>query len=194
MFGVSSNRCDRQIKGIRIWSRSGPGVQRSGLKKHYPFTGSKVQGFNSRPWTAFEMRICEKSVSFIRPNTKFGAKLAIIWKNEHLNEDFRYLMPSLSLTLNRSTLVFLFFVPSWLSFYEIYYIFNELYISCIRDDVKGNFFQKARPEKARNINNIGWVVHGSGLKTPNELVSKGLCLHLIINPSHSMGAGIPDLR
>jgi len=46
------------------------------------------------------MRICEKGVSFVRPNPKFGAKLAIIWKNEHLNEDFRYLMPSLSLTLN----------------------------------------------------------------------------------------------
>jgi len=30
-FEVPSNRCDRQIDGIRIWSRSGPGVQRSGL-------------------------------------------------------------------------------------------------------------------------------------------------------------------
>jgi hypothetical protein len=30
------------------------------------------------------MRIYEKSVSFVRPNPKFGAKLAIIWQNEHL--------------------------------------------------------------------------------------------------------------
>jgi len=34
-FGVPSNRCDRQIKGIRIWSRSGPGVQRSGFFKRW---------------------------------------------------------------------------------------------------------------------------------------------------------------
>jgi hypothetical protein len=40
------------------------------------------QGFHSRPWTAFGMRIYEKSVSFVRPNTKFSAKLAIIWENE----------------------------------------------------------------------------------------------------------------
>ena len=44
------------------------------------FRGSR---FHSRPWTAFGMRICEKSVSFVRPNPKFGAKLAIIWENEH---------------------------------------------------------------------------------------------------------------
>jgi hypothetical protein len=29
------------------------------------------------------MRIYEKSVGFVRPNPKFGAKLAIIWENEH---------------------------------------------------------------------------------------------------------------
>jgi hypothetical protein len=46
------------------------------------------------------MRIYEKSVSFVKPNPKFGAKLAIIWQNEHFNEDFGFLMPSLSLTLN----------------------------------------------------------------------------------------------
>ena len=40
------------------------------------------QGLHSRPWTAFEMRIYEKSVSFVRPNLKFGAKLATIWENE----------------------------------------------------------------------------------------------------------------
>ena len=57
------------------------------------------QGFHSRPWTAFGMRIYEKSVGFIWPNPKFGAKLAIIWENEHFNENFGSLMPSLSLTL-----------------------------------------------------------------------------------------------
>jgi hypothetical protein len=41
------------------------------------------QGFHSRPWTAFGMRIYDKSVSFVRPNPKFGAKLAIIWQTEH---------------------------------------------------------------------------------------------------------------
>jgi hypothetical protein len=41
------------------------------------------QGFHSRPWTAFEMRIYEKSVSFVRPNPKFGAKLAIVLQNEN---------------------------------------------------------------------------------------------------------------
>jgi len=29
------------------------------------------------------MRVYEKSVSFVRPNPKFGAKLAIILGNEH---------------------------------------------------------------------------------------------------------------
>jgi hypothetical protein len=61
------------------------------------FRGSR---FHSRPWTAFGMRIYEKSVSFVRPNPKFGAKLAIIWKMSIFNEDFGSLMPSLSLTLN----------------------------------------------------------------------------------------------
>jgi hypothetical protein len=41
------------------------------------------QGLHSRPWAAFGMRIYEKSVSFVRPNPKFGAKLAIILENEH---------------------------------------------------------------------------------------------------------------
>ena len=41
------------------------------------------QGFHSRSWTAFGMCIYEKSVGFVRPNPKFGAKLAIIWENEH---------------------------------------------------------------------------------------------------------------
>jgi len=31
------------------------------------------------------MRIYEKSVSFVKPNPKFGAKLAITWKNERFS-------------------------------------------------------------------------------------------------------------
>jgi len=46
------------------------------------------------------MRIYDKSISLVRPVSKFGAKLAIIWKNELLCEDFGPLMLSLSLTLN----------------------------------------------------------------------------------------------
>jgi len=30
------------------------------------------------------MRISEKNVSFVSPNPKFEAKLAITWENEHL--------------------------------------------------------------------------------------------------------------
>ena len=46
------------------------------------------------------MRIYEKSVSFVRPNPKFGAKLAITWEISIFNEDFGSSIPSLSLTLN----------------------------------------------------------------------------------------------
>ena len=46
------------------------------------------------------MRIYEKSVDFVRPNPKFGAKLVIIWKKSIFDEDFGSSMPSLSLTLN----------------------------------------------------------------------------------------------
>jgi hypothetical protein len=42
-----------------------------------------MQGLHSRPWTALEMRINEKSASFVSPNPKFGAKLASFWENEH---------------------------------------------------------------------------------------------------------------
>ncbi len=47
--------------------------------------GSRFRGsrFHSRPWTAFGMRIYEKSVGFVRPNPKFGAKLAIIWESKN---------------------------------------------------------------------------------------------------------------
>ena len=52
-------------------------LKRSGVQR---FRGSR---FHFRPWTAFVMRIYEKSVSFVRPNQKIGAKLAIIGENEH---------------------------------------------------------------------------------------------------------------
>jgi hypothetical protein len=59
--------------------------------------GSK---FHFRPWAAFGMRICEKSVSFVWPNPSFGAQLELFRKMSIFNEDFGSLMPSLSLTLN----------------------------------------------------------------------------------------------
>ena len=43
------------------------------------------QGLHSHPWTAFGMHIYLNSVCFVKPNPKFGAKLAIIWGNEHCN-------------------------------------------------------------------------------------------------------------
>jgi len=49
------------------------------------------------------MRIYEKSVSFVRPNPKFGAKLPnwqLFGKMGIFNEAFGPPMPSLSLTLN----------------------------------------------------------------------------------------------
>jgi hypothetical protein len=64
-----------------------------------------VHGFNSRPWTALGMRIYEKSVSFVRPNPKFGDKLVIVWWISISNDDFGYLMPFLSLTLNLWTII-----------------------------------------------------------------------------------------
>ena len=42
------------------------------------FMSSKFQGFHSRAWTAFGLRIYGRSVNFVRPNLKFGAKMAII--------------------------------------------------------------------------------------------------------------------
>jgi hypothetical protein len=41
------------------------------------------QGFHFCPWTAFGMRIYEKGVNFVRLDPEFGAKLAVIWENEH---------------------------------------------------------------------------------------------------------------
>jgi len=69
------------------------------LLELYAFTGSKVQGFKvafSSPdwiWDAY----LQTSISFVRPNPKFGVKLAIIWEMIFFNEDCG---PSLSLTLN----------------------------------------------------------------------------------------------
>jgi len=37
------------------------------------------------------MRLYQKSGSFVRPNPKFGAKLAIIWQNEHFLPGLRVL-------------------------------------------------------------------------------------------------------
>ncbi len=44
------------------------------------FRGSRV---HSGLPTAFQMRIYDKSVSFVRPDPKFRAKLVIILGNEH---------------------------------------------------------------------------------------------------------------
>jgi hypothetical protein len=52
------------------------------------YVGVQGSRLHSRPWTAFGMRIYEKSVSFVRPNPKFGAKLAIIWGMSIFNKDF----------------------------------------------------------------------------------------------------------
>jgi len=48
----------------------------------------RVQGsrFPPCPRTAFEMRIYEKSINFVRSDQKFGAKLAITWQNENFQE------------------------------------------------------------------------------------------------------------
>jgi hypothetical protein len=51
--------------------------------------GFKGSRFHSRPRTVFGMRIYEKSVSFVSPNPKFEAKLAITWENEQLQQGLR---------------------------------------------------------------------------------------------------------
>jgi len=67
------------------------------------FTVSKVQRFKvpfSFPdciWNAYHLR---ENVIFVRPNPKFGAKLAMLGKMSIFNEDFGSSMPSLSLSLN----------------------------------------------------------------------------------------------
>jgi hypothetical protein len=46
------------------------------------------------------MPIYEKSISFVRPNPKFGATRQLFGKMNVFNEDFGSSMPSLSLALN----------------------------------------------------------------------------------------------
>ena len=66
------------------------------------FTGLKVQRFKvpfsslDYNWDAYLGQKCQLRQIY----SKFGAKLAIIWKNEHLYQDVGSLMPSFSLTLN----------------------------------------------------------------------------------------------
>ena len=45
--------------------------------------------FHSHPRTVFETRIYEKSVSFVRPNPRFEATLAIILENECFYRELR---------------------------------------------------------------------------------------------------------
>jgi len=47
------------------------------------------------------MRIHEKSLNFVRPNPKIGAKLAIIWENEHFFQGLRVFNAFFVLNLER---------------------------------------------------------------------------------------------
>jgi hypothetical protein len=47
------------------------------------------------------MRIDDKSINFVRPNPKFGAKLAIIWVNEHFERGLRVFNASFVLNPER---------------------------------------------------------------------------------------------
>jgi hypothetical protein len=47
------------------------------------------------------MRIFDKSVSFVKPNPKLGAKLAIIWENEPFKRELRVLNAFLVLNSER---------------------------------------------------------------------------------------------
>ncbi len=62
------------VNGLRLEAKKS---RRSRVQR---FRGSRL---HSRLWTAFGVRIYEKSVGFVRPNPKIGAKLTIIWENEH---------------------------------------------------------------------------------------------------------------
>jgi hypothetical protein len=67
------------------------------------FAGSKVQGFK----VAFSSLDCiwdaflREKVNFIRPNSEFRAKLAIIWENEHFQREFRVFNAFFVLNLER---------------------------------------------------------------------------------------------
>jgi len=63
-------------------------------------TGSSIR-LHSRPRTAFAMHIYEKIVSFVSPNPKLGAKLAIIWENEHFQPGLQDLNAFFVLNLER---------------------------------------------------------------------------------------------
>ena len=78
-------------------------VQRFRPARHRSRSGEAGGGsrFRSHPRIAFVMRIYEKSVSFVRPNPRFEAKLAIILENQDFFvESLGSSVPSLSLTLN----------------------------------------------------------------------------------------------
>jgi len=66
------HECTRTTQTVSILVCNRSRVQR--------FKGSRC---HSCPRTAFGMRIYGKSVSFVRPETKSGAKSAIIFENEH---------------------------------------------------------------------------------------------------------------
>jgi hypothetical protein len=65
------------VHGSEVQGFKGSGVQR------FP-AESGIQRFHFLYQTEFEMRIYEKSVSFVRHNPKFRDKLAIIWENVHI--------------------------------------------------------------------------------------------------------------
>jgi hypothetical protein len=45
------------------------------------------------------------------------------------------------------------------------------------------------------LSGSGFRVQRSGFEKPRQLVSKGSCLHLVVNPFYPMGdVGIPDLK
>jgi len=61
------------------------------------------------------MRFYEKSVSFVRPNPKFGAKLKMIWKNEHFKRGLRIFNAFFVLNPERSYET----TPKWHGFLRI---------------------------------------------------------------------------
>ena len=75
---------------------SGFGIQEFGLRlgeRGAMWLCQSGQGFHSRFWTAFGIRNFEKSVSFVKSNSEFAAKLEVFGKMSIFNEDFGSLMP-----------------------------------------------------------------------------------------------------
>jgi hypothetical protein len=60
---------------------SSPSIKFVGV---HGFKGSWVQGSILVPGLHLGFAIYEKSVSFVSPNPKLEAKLAITWENEHV--------------------------------------------------------------------------------------------------------------